>query len=193
MELEHRIYQLFEDHLMATQQATDLVAPHICHAAEMIVATLVNDGCVWACGHRTGLLTAQRFCDIMTDRLERERPALPAYLLQQPEQDDHDSNPGKFGERVKAFGHPGDLFLVVSCDGESEAIAEAIKAARERGMTTIALTGGEGGAISKALDESDLEICIPIPSCARVAEIQWLVVHCIGDLVDNLLFGVEDN
>jgi len=26
-----------------------------------------------------------------------------------------------------------------------------------------------------------------------VAEIHWLVVHCIGDLVDNLLFGVEDS
>jgi|GEM_PF-819865 D-sedoheptulose 7-phosphate isomerase len=193
MELEQRIYQLFEDHLMATQQATEQVAPLISQAAEQVVATLVNDGSVLACGHQEGTLVAQRFCDMMVNRLERERPALPAYFLPIPEQHEAAIAQHCFADHVKAFGHPGDLFFLVTSDGETNDIAQAITVARERGMHIVALTGGDGGRVSQVLTDGDIEIRIPSRSRARVAEIHWLVVHCIGDLVDNLLFGVEDS
>lgn len=193
MELEHRIYQLFEDHLMATQQATEQVAPNISLAAEAVVATLVNDGRVLTCGHREGTLIAQRFCDMMVNRLERERPALPAYFLPIPEQNETAISQHLFADHVKAFGHSGDLLFLVTSDGETNDIAHAIAVARDRGMQIVALTGGDGGRVTQVLTDSDIEIRIPSRSGARVSEIHWLVVHCIGDLVDNLLFGVEDS
>lgn len=196
MDLEQRIYHLFEDHLMTTQQATEQVAPLLAQAAEAVVSTLVNDGCIFTCGNREGGLVAQRFCDLMLYGLDRERPALPAYFL--PMQVSTDSStagqtPSRiFAEQVKAFGHSGDVLLIVSSDGECLSLEYAVEVARERGMKVIALTGRDGGGLASTLSDADIEIRIPSPSTARVSETHWLVIHCIGDLVDNLLFGAED-
>lgn len=196
MDIEQRIYHLFEDHLMTTQQTTEQVVPLMALAAETVVSTLVSDGCVFTCGNREGALIAQRFCDLMVYRLERERPALPAYFLPMQTSRGMDAagnEPNRsFAEQVKAFGHSGDVLIIVSSDGDCPSFEYAIEVARERGMKIIALTGRDGGPLADVLSDADIEIRIPSPSTARVSEIHWLVVQCIGDLVDNLLFGAED-
>lgn len=56
-------------------------------------------------------------------------------------------------------------------------------------ITTIALTGKEGGAVSDLLLASDIEIRVPSQSTARIQETHLLITHCLCDLIDHQLFG----
>ncbi|WP_370377187.1 SIS domain-containing protein [Catenulispora sp. GAS73] len=60
-----------------------------------------------------------------------------------------------FAHQLRVLGRPADIALGISGDGECPAMARALVAARELGMTTVALVGGStesgepGGAIAK--------------------------------------------
>jgi len=65
----------------------------------------------------------------------------------------------------------------------------AIHAAHERDMRVIVLTGRNGGAMAKALRESDVLICVDAQSTARIQEVHLLTLHCLCDVIDYLLLG----
>ena len=59
-------------------------------------------------------------------------------------------------------------------------------------MRVVALTGRDGGKIAELLNESDVHICVPKQASSRTARIQevhLLVLHCLCDGIDTLLFG----
>ena len=67
---------------------------------------------------------------------------------------------------------------------------EAIKAAHEKKLTVIALTGKDGGQMAKLLEPTDFHLNVAHPRTMRVQEIHLLVVHSLCEVVDNELhFG----
>ena len=82
--------------------------------------------------------------------------------------------------------------LVLSAHGQEEGLLQAVQSAHERDMTVIALTGKGGGALAKALRETDVHVCIPHDRAARVREVQQLVLHCLCDGVDAQLMGEQE-
>ena len=79
--------------------------------------------------------------------------------------------------------------LIYTSSGNSGNLIKAAKAAHDRDMTVIALSGKDGGALAEVLNESDIEIRIPSGSTARIQEVHLLVSHCLCDLIDHQLFG----
>src|SRR5262252_8802090 len=59
-----------------------------------------------------------------------------------------------FAHQIRFLANPADIALGISADGDSPSVHAGLEAARELGMLTIALTGGDGGQIaaSKAVD-----------------------------------------
>ena len=55
-----------------------------------------------------------------------------------------------FARQVEALGRPGDVALGISTSGTSPNVVAALEAARALRMQTIALTGGDGGAVGRA-------------------------------------------
>jgi D-sedoheptulose 7-phosphate isomerase len=94
-----------------------------------------------------------------------------------------------FAKQVRALGQAGDVLLAISTSGNSKNVLRAIGMAQSRGMTVVALTGGDGGRISAALRPADIEICVPSPRTCRVQEVHILIIHCICDLIDAGLLG----
>jgi len=74
--------------------------------------------------------------------------------------------------------------LAISTSGNSENIVRAIHAAHERGVTVVALTGRDGGAVAGALAGSDIEIRVPADRTCRIQEVHLLIIHCLCDLID---------
>jgi D-sedoheptulose 7-phosphate isomerase len=58
-------------------------------------------------------------------------------------------------------------------------------------MGVIALTGRGGGKIGEILQPSDVHVCVPATSTARIQEVHLLSLHCLCDAIDCLLLGVE--
>ena len=59
-----------------------------------------------------------------------------------------------FAHQIRFLADPADIVLGISADGNSASVLAGLEAARELGLLTIALAGGDGGQIaaSKAAD-----------------------------------------
>src|SRR5262249_14903942 len=87
-----------------------------------------------------------------------------------------------FSRQVEALGRAGDVAFGISTSGESPNVVRALNVAAERGLTTIALTGRDGGAVGKA---ARIHINVPSESTARAQEVHRTLLHVICDLVER--------
>jgi phosphoheptose isomerase len=94
-----------------------------------------------------------------------------------------------FARQVRALGRTGDLLLAISTSGDSPNVLAAMTAAQEIGMVTVGLTGRDGGRMAGQLAKNDLEIRASATATARIQEVHIVVIHCLCDLIDHLLFS----
>ena len=86
---------------------------------------------------------------------------------------------------------PGDVLLAISTSGNSKNVVEAVRAAQAKDLVVIALTGRDGGAMGRMMRPADHHLNIAHPRTMRVQEMHLLVIHCLCEVVDNLLFFGE--
>lgn len=194
MTLLDRINELFEASLRVKQQALSDLRQPLAAASELIVARLLDGGKILSCGNGGSAADAQHFSAEMLNRFERERPGLPALALTTDSSTlTAIANDYQFAEifakQIGALGQPGDILLAISTSGRSPNLLRAIRAAHEREMFVVALTGRDGGDMAILLRESDIELRVPSDSTARVQEVHLLCIHCLCDLIDQQLLG----
>jgi len=98
-----------------------------------------------------------------------------------------------FAKQLRALGQPGDVLLVLSVGEQAENLLEAIRAAHERELSVVAITGQSSGKIRQLLHETDVHICVPSDKAARLQEVYLLVLHGLCDGVDSQLLGEQEN
>jgi D-sedoheptulose 7-phosphate isomerase len=188
------IQSLFEQSIATKQNAAGVLAEPIARAVELLVSTLTAGGKVLSCGNGGSAADAQHFSAELLNRFEMERPALPAVALTTDSStltsiaNDYDYDE-VFAKQVRALGRPGDALLAISTSGNSANVNRAIDAAHEQDTRVVALTGRNGGAAAGLLRDSDVEIRVPAESTARIQEVHLLVIHCLCDQIDRLMFG----
>lgn len=196
MNLLARISRQFEDSAQAKLAAMEVLAAPIAEAVEAMVASLVAGGRILACGNGGSAADAQHFAAELVNRFERERPPLAAIALTTDTSaltsiaNDY-AYEQVFARQVRALGQPGDILLAISTSGNSPNVAEAVRAARERELRVVALTGKGGGALAPLLAEPDVHICVPSARTPRIQEVHLLVLHCLCDGIDCLLLGED--
>jgi D-sedoheptulose 7-phosphate isomerase len=87
-----------------------------------------------------------------------------------------------YSRQLIAYGHPGDVALVLSTSGGSANVVKALVEARARGLATIALVGYDGGRIA-AEQLADHVICVPSEHIPRIQEAQASAYHALRELV----------
>ena len=196
MNLTNRIRKHFDDSAQTKLQTKDALAQPVADAAQSMVACLINDGKILACGNGGSAADAQHFAAELVNRFEIERPGLAAIALTTDSSvltsigNDYDFSL-VFSKQVRALGMAGDILLAISTSGNSINVVESIHAAHERDMRVIALTGREGGTMGEILTANDIHICVNTERTARIQEVHLLVLHCLCDAIDNLLLGGE--
>jgi D-sedoheptulose 7-phosphate isomerase len=196
MDLINRISENFSESAHLKLQCMDALAAPIAAATERMVQCLRQDGKILACGNGGSAADSQHFAAELLNRFEMERPGLAAMALTTDTStltsiaNDYDYDQ-VFSKQVRALGHKNDLLLAISTSGNSRNVIAAILAAHENGMGVIALTGRNGGKMAEALQPSDIQICVPAQSTARIQEVHLLALHCLCDGIDCLLMGVE--
>ena len=196
MDLITRISENFSESAHLKLQTMDALAKPIAAAAERMVQCLKSDGKILACGNGGSAADSQHFSAELLNRFEMERPGLAAMALTTDTStltsiaNDYDYEQ-VFSKQVRALGQRSDLLLAISTSGNSKNVLAAMHAAHENGMSVIALTGRNGGTMAEALGPSDIQICVPAQSTARIQEVHLLTLHCLCDAIDCLLLGVE--
>lgn len=194
MDLAAHLRQHFEEGIELRQRMAGTMPAHIVRAGEAIAAAVKAGRKVLACGNGGSAADSQHFAAEMVGRFERERPGMPAISLTVDTSaltaiaNDYDFD-RVFSKQVEALGNAGDVLLGISTSGNSKNVIEAIKAAQARGLTVIGLTGRDGGAIGKLLRPDDFHLNVAHPRTMRVQEIHLLVVHCLCEVVDNVIHG----
>lgn len=91
-----------------------------------------------------------------------------------------------FSRQLEGMAQEGDLFIGISTSGNSQNIITAFESARDRGVTTVALVGRDGG---KMAEMADFAIIIPSNATPRIQESHILVGHILCDIIEKELFG----
>lgn len=58
-----------------------------------------------------------------------------------------------FSGQLENFAQPGDVLIAISASGNSSNLVDAVRLARNRGVTTIGLLGFDGGVLKSEVDE----------------------------------------
>jgi len=87
-----------------------------------------------------------------------------------------------FAHQLRLLGTPADIALGISSDGRCENVLRGLEVARDMGMLTIALTGGDGGKIapSPAVDHA---LVVASDDPLVVKEVHVTVYHVLWELV----------
>lgn len=194
MNLANRIQQQFLDSIATKQKALTVLVEPIEWAVALMTAALADDHKILACGNGGSAADAQHFAAELVGRFERERPELAALSLATDTSimtaiaNDYDYE-HIFAKQVRALGRSGDVLLAISTSGHSANVLQAVEAAHDRGMSVVALTGKNGGAMRDVLHPEDIHICVPAERTARIQETHLLVLHCLCDGIDYNLLG----
>lgn len=191
--LEDRLRGHFEASLAAKRATLDTALPAIARAARLLAARIDAGHKVLACGNGGSAADAQHFAAELVGRYERERPELAAVALTTDSSqltaiaNDYGYEQ-VFAKAVRGLGRPGDLLLAISTSGNSPSVVKAIEAAQAKGLSVIALTGKDGGAMARMLQGEDVELRAASAVTARVQEVHLLFLHCLCDALDELLY-----
>ena len=191
-----RITQHFNDSIQTKRQSLEQLAPAIARGAAVICQALDQGGKVLSCGNGGSAGDAQHFSSEMLNRFEMERPGLAAVALTTDTStltsiaNDYDYSQ-IFSRQVLALGNSDDVLLAISTSGNSGNILKAMQAAQSRNIRIIALCGHDGGKMSALLGDTDINICVPVNSTARIQEVHLLVIHCLCDLIDQHIASQE--
>jgi D-sedoheptulose 7-phosphate isomerase len=194
MDLTAHLKQHFDEGIELRRKMAETMPQAIAKAGAALAEALKGGRKVLACGNGGSAADSQHFAAEIVGRFERERPGMPAIALTVDTSaitaiaNDYDWN-RVFSKQVEALGQPGDVLLGISTSGNSKNVIEAIRAAHARNMVVIALTGRDGGEMAKMLGPTDHHLNVAHPRTMRVQEIHLLAIHCLCEVVDNVIFG----
>ena len=182
-------------HLSESAQVHELTARacgrSVESAVEVSVRSLRTGGKLMICGNGGSAADSQHMAAELTCRLTKDfpRPGIAALALTTDSSfltayANDISFEGVFERQVQAVGRPGDALLGISTSGGSENIRRAFRQARNTGIATIALIGGEGPLAA----ESEVAIVIPSAVTAHVQEAMLAVEHVICHAIERELF-----
>ncbi|MBF0490847.1 MAG: D-sedoheptulose 7-phosphate isomerase, partial [Candidatus Omnitrophica bacterium] len=148
-----------------------------------------NNHKLFFCGNGGSAADSQHIAAEFVGRFQKERKAWPAIALTTDTSaltalgNDY-SFDIVFSRQLEALGQKGDVLVGISTSGNSKNVLEAVKKAKELGMTTIGVTGGTGGQLASLCD---ITIVAASAKTARIQESHLCIFHSICELVENAL------
>ncbi len=193
-QLEDRIRHLFGVSIEAKIAAADVLVPVIVNAGLRLVDCLLNDGRIFLCGNGGSAANCQHFSTAMLNHFDVERPPLPVVILPTDtsvltglaNEGHYDQ---VFARQIQALGREGDVLLALSTSGNADNILQAVNAANDRGMDTVALSGRDGGVLANHLGPEDIEVRVSGDTASQIRQTHLFILHCFCDLIDQSLFG----
>lgn len=162
------------------------LAPQMQQLADAMLACWESGRKVLIAGNGGSAADSMHFAEELVARYAKNRRALAAIALCDPTVLTCAANDfgydRVFARQVEALGNAGDLLIVLTTSGNSPNLLLAVDAARERGLTTAALLGRDGGRMR---GRCDIELLVPAESSGRIQEAHKLMYHALCEWVDT--------
>lgn len=165
-----------------------LLASPLARVADALCDCFTRGCKVLVCGNGGSAADSQHFvCELMGRFRQIGRPALPAIGLASDTAlitawSNDAGYEDIFARQVDGLGGAGDVLLAISTSGNSENIIRACDSARRRGLTSIGITGCDGGLLRGA---ADMTLTVPSWDVQRIQETQAVLLHVLAELVER--------
>ena len=162
---------------------------NINQAASLMAEAVKNNGKIISCGNGGSHCDAMHFAEELTGRYRDDRPPIPAIAISDPSHMSCVSNDygfdNIFSRFIDAVGQPDDVLLGITTSGNSPNIINAVESANKKGMTSIILSGNDGGLVSEI---SNINIIVPFSGYSdRIQEIHIKIIHIFILLIEQRL------
>jgi len=172
--------------LQSVLEASKSLAGPIEETARAVISVLLVGGKILTCGNGGSAADALHLSEELVGRYKADRRSLPAICLNADGTvltciaNDYGYEQ-VFARQISGLGAAGDVLVAFSTSGHSPNVLAALRRARKLGITTILLTGKDGGPASKV---SDHALIVPSPVTARIQEVHTLILHQWLEVVD---------
>lgn len=185
------VRQVFQESQEVLQQFVndDSKLESIAKAGEYMVTAVKNGGKIISCGNGGSMSDAMHFAEELTGRFRDNRQSLPAIAISDQGYLSCVANDYGydfvFSRFVEGMGQSNDVLLAISTSGNSTNVINAAKAARDKGMKVVGLTGKDGGDLAQFCDA---EIRVEHFGYAdRIQEIHIKAIHSLIGIIENSL------
>jgi len=167
-------------------------AATLAKVGDLVADTFARGGKVLLFGNGGSAADAQHIAAEFVNRFVIERPPLPAIALTTDSSaltsiaNDYGYK-DVFAKQVRALGRKGDVAIAISTSGTSPSVVRAVDACAKLGITTVGLTGRDGGKMRGKVDH--LLNVSGSRETARIQETHILAAHVLCQLVDEKLYG----
>ncbi len=194
-DIEDIVIQAFKESSRLKEVFINENLSKIVRVVDVIIRALQEEKKILLFGNGGSAADAQHLAAEFVNRFIIERPPLPAIALSTDTSvitsiaNDYDFSE-VFAKQVRAIGQAGDIAWGISTSGSSPNVVKALEIAKKMGMSTIALTGKEGGKMAAIADYS---LNVPSGSVPRIQEVHITAGHAICEMVDYKLFKRPDS
>jgi len=188
---EKKIKDLFTDSIRTKELFISQYASLIREVSELIVSSFRNGNKLLLMGNGGSSSDASHIAGEFVNRFQKDRPPLPAIALNTDMAvitsigNDYGFNL-IFSRQVETLAKEGDIVIAISTSGNSPNVIAAVETARKMGITTIGLTGGNGGSLATLVDYA---FVVPSKATPRIQEVHITLGHVICQVVEDAMFG----
>jgi D-sedoheptulose 7-phosphate isomerase len=158
-------------------------------AAGIMARCLERGGKLLFCGNGGSAADSQHLATELTGRFIHDRRPLAAVALTTDGSaltcigNDY-AFEQVFARQVMALGREPDCVVGISTSGNSPNVVQALEAARRASLSTVGLTGRDGGRMRELCD---VAITVPARSTARIQEAHIFIGHSLCGLIERQL------
>jgi D-sedoheptulose 7-phosphate isomerase len=185
--MKNRIENIIKSSIDTKQKLLTSEIPKIESAIRLIQRCISKGGKLLIFGNGGSAADSQHIAAEFVGRFKLERKALPALALTTNTSilsalsNDYGYET-TFKRQVESLGNKGDVVLAISTSGNAKNVIEAVKTAKEKGLSAIALTGKDGGKLRPLCD---ISIVVSSQDTARIQEAHILIGHIIAEIVES--------
>ena len=159
-------------------------------AASLCIDAYKKGRKILVCGNGGSASDALHMTGELVGRYKLERSGIPAIALNSNVAvmtalgNDYDYE-SIYAKQVKALGSEGDVLFAISTSGNSKNTVAACRQAAAMNISTVSLTGENGGKMREISD-----ICINVPSnnTPRIQEMHILLIHTLCGIIEKQLY-----
>ena len=174
------------ERLARTTLAAKALSPRVAAVAARFSEVLRQGGTLFFCGNGGSAADAQHLATEYVVRYSTDRRALAAIALTTDTSiltaAGNDLGFEQiFARQVEALCRPADLLVLHSTSGRSPNLLAAARAARARGVATVAFLGQGGGPLAAEVDEA---ILVPSLETSQIQVLHLALQHLVVELVE---------
>ncbi len=189
-ELKKRIFDISEVSRKVLKDFIEFERDKIIEVVLLARKVISKKGKILIFGNGGSAADAQHLAAELVNRFKKERAPLPAIALTTDTSiltavaNDYDFSE-VFSKQILALGKKGDIAFGISTSGKSPNVINALKVAKELGLYTVGLSGGDGGLMKELCDYL---ILVPSMETPRIQEGHLLFLHIFSELLEEIIF-----